>query len=318
MRKTADEVLAFLDKQRLNATPQNYALGFLYVTGANSALTKAVAEITDGGVRMTQEEAERVMLGCGETSTPVVDAKPDHDADAARMQLLRLVDIASSQSAATSRFGRDLSDGMSQMGENAAGMTAIVAAMIERTATAERELASVMAETDRLRQDLEAARSDANKDALTGLANRRAIDAHLDKLERGGKARTIAFCDVDRFKRVNDTYGHGVGDRVLKMVSGILAEVCGKKAVVGRWGGEEFVVVFEGARLDEAAAIVDEARQTLTSRKFKLRDTDEPLGMISFSAGVATGTGPTTEITGRADALLYRAKDEGRNKVKTE
>lgn len=317
IRKAADDVLAFLDRQRLAATPANYALGFQYITGTNTALCRSITEVTDGGVRMTQDEADEIMMRCGLTPAGQTDEPRTDAAETARMQLLRLADITSSQSAATTRFGRDLSDGMERMGSSGADLAGIVSAMIQRTEAAERELSQLNSETDRLRRDLEAARNDANKDALTALPNRRAVDALLGRLEKEGKRRTLAFCDVDRFKRINDTYGHHVGDRVLKMVASVLAETCAKHGTVARWGGEEFVVVFENHGVRDAAAIIDAARETLGARNFKVRDTDEPLGRVTFSAGVAEGDGITGEIAGRADKLLYAAKDQGRDRVVT-
>lgn len=313
--RIATEVLAFLDRQRLDPTPQNYTLGYHYVAGVNAAVSKAVNEATDGGIRLTQEEADDISSRHGFSMGG--GAMLNDGADAIRHQMLKLADITSNQSAATSRFGRDLSDGMSRMGDAASDMMAVVAAMIERTAAAELELAQSAAEAEQLRQDLDAARTDANMDALTQLPNRRSIDAALAKLERAGKPRTMAFCDVDRFKAVNDTYGHAVGDRVLQAVSNILRETCSGKATVARWGGEEFVVVFEGDVVEKAADVIEIARKTLTEKKFKLRETDEPLGVISFSAGIASGGGATSEIAARADALLYKAKEEGRNRILT-
>lgn len=313
-RRIAEEVMLFLDRQRLDATPQNYTMGYHFVARTNELVAKAVGEITGDGIRITQAEADDIMQRL--TIEGTANSAESASDEALRHQMLKLADITSNQSAATSRFGRDLTDGMSQMGEAAQNLTTIITSMIERTATVERELAQAAAETEKLRQDLDAARTDANMDALTHLPNRRAIDAKLAKMEKEGRSRTIAFCDVDRFKAVNDNYGHAVGDRVLQTVARHLKDECGGKATVARWGGEEFIVLFENLPVDEAAAIVDKARDSLSQKKFKLRETDQPMDMVSFSAGVASGSGTTLEITAEADALLYRAKEEGRNRIK--
>ena len=316
-RRIADEVLAFLDAQRLDATPQNYALGYHKVAGTNGAVQKAVTAITGDGIRITQAEADEIMTAYagGAASAPPVD----DGRDAVRMQMLRLSDIASGQSAATSRFGRDLSDEMEQLSGAGAGdaLSGIVGAMIQRTEAAERELAATVAEVGKLRQDLEAARTDANVDALTGLPNRRSVDALLAKIEKAGRTRAVSIVDVDRFKRINDTYGHAVGDRVLKGVAEVLSATCAKKAVVARWGGEEFVVVMDGGGAAALATIVEEARAALEAKSFKVRETDQPLGKVTFSAGVCAGDGPTDALAATADRLLYQAKDQGRNRVLT-
>jgi diguanylate cyclase len=126
----------------------------------------------------------------------------------------------------------------------------------------------------------------------------------------------VAICDVDHFKRVNDRYGHAVGDRVLKMVATSLVESCGGQ-LVGRWGGEEFLVVVQGHALDDTVELLDDARRALGQRAFKLRETDEPMGAITFSAGVALVDegAEWSNALNSADAALYRAKAQGRNMV---
>ena len=314
-RRTADEVLDFLAKQRLEPTPQNYAMGYHYVVGTNPVVAKAVEVFAQDGIRISQEDADQIMLAAISSAHVVGGDDGEEQRDTARHHMLRISEIANSQTDATRRFGRDLSDGMDRLGEGGSAIGGIVQKMIERTQEAESELKAAAAEMEQLRQELEAARSDATVDALTGIPNRRAVDERLSQMESQGAARIIAFCDVDRFKRVNDDYGHAVGDRVLKGVAETLTSHCSDHALVGRWGGEEFVLVFEGDDIAHARTIVDNARDALCRRMFKLRENDQPLGMISFSAGVAGGIEATTELISRADALLYRAKDEGRNRV---
>ena len=185
--------------------------------------------------------------------------------------------------------------------------------MIERTKAAERQLTAARDEAQALRVQLAEAGEEARRDTLTSLPNRRAFEERLADLEREGVPVSIAICDIDHFKRVNDTYGHGVGDRVLRLVADILDQHCGEH-MVARLGGEEFVVLFEGLAPPKRARHLDAARAYLATKQFKVRETDEPLGKISFSAGIASGT----DALGRADALLYEAKNGGRNQVRCE
>lgn len=312
----AEDVLAFLRQQRLAPTPQNFTLAYLARSGSNAEVARAVDAITEGGVRMSQDEADAIFatyLG----AAPAVPEAADDGRAAVRHQTLRLAEIAADAAAATGAFNRDLSAGFQGIEGGAANVLAIIAAMIERSQRAEQELAATAGEVEALRQELDAARDDASKDALTGLGNRRAIDAHLARLGDAREPRLLAICDVDRFKSINDRYGHPVGDRVLKAVGGVLAKACAPH-LVGRWGGEEFMVVMAGVELDEGAAIVDAAREELASRSFRLRETDEPMGPVTFSAGVTLATGNAVQNAAaieRADAHLYRAKAEGRNRV---
>ncbi|HBM05807.1 MAG TPA: GGDEF domain-containing protein, partial [Erythrobacter sp.] len=121
--------------------------------------------------------------------------------------------------------------------------------------------------------------------------------------------------DIDNFKSVNDRYGHGVGDRVIKLVASTLEDACAPQ-FVGRWGGEEFIVVMPSSDLAAVVKRLNQARATLADTEFKLRETDEPMGLISFSGGVALAVGAgdaNAAALRQADKALYRAKAAGRN-----
>lgn len=129
---------------------------------------------------------------------------------------------------------------------------------------------------------------------------------------------TIALCDVDHFKTVNDRHGHIVGDRVLKGVAASLSEsLFGHQ--VGRWGGEEFLVLIDGLAPDRAVPLLQAARENLAARSFKLQDTGKPIGRVTVSMGAASllNVQPEAAIEA-ADRLLYEAKKQGRNRVISE
>ncbi|MBB4860901.1 diguanylate cyclase [Novosphingobium chloroacetimidivorans] len=307
--------MLFLDQQRLDPTPPNYTLAYCFVTSPGTSASREIAELLGDGLRLTQEAADDIISRHGLGGSGAAALDPENAAAALRHQMLRLADITSSQSIATAQFQQGLSAGMARIGGGFDDLSTIISSMIALAANAERDLAAAAVETDRLRQDLDAARTDANIDALTRLPNRRAIDAILSKLEEANVPRTLAFCDIDRFKRINDNHGHAAGDRVLAAVAKVLGDACHGKAVVARWGGEEFVAVFEHMAVGDAAVVLESARRSLAQKRFKVRETDEPLGIVSFSAGVAGGIGPNSVISAAADARLYRAKKAGRNMI---
>jgi diguanylate cyclase len=193
--------------------------------------------------------------------------------------------------------------------------------MIARARGAEERLRSMGQELQAVQRDLADARQSADHDQLTGLPNRRALEAALVKAVEGAKAAdralSLAFCDIDHFKRLNDTHGHALGDRVLRLVGDCLSDGAGPDAFVGRQGGEEFVMLFDGVPLEEAAARVDAVRADLAARDFKSRTNETPIGRITFSAGVAAlrSDEEGDDLLHRADEALYRAKDAGRNRV---
>jgi diguanylate cyclase len=187
---------------------------------------------------------------------------------------------------------------------------------MDRTKAAERQLQQMKEEVQSLRVELANVSVEARTDPLTGLPNRRALEDRVVRLEEEGSLFSLAVCDIDCFKAVNDTYGHAVGDRVLKGVARVLQTSCPGQ-MVARFGGEEFVVLLDGTCAAAATDLVELARCELASRTFKLRETDHPLGTITMSAGVAQirpGEG-WSDLLRRADALLYEAKAAGRNRV---
>jgi GGDEF domain-containing protein len=168
----------------------------------------------------------------------------------------------------------------------------------------------------------------AYRDELTGLPGRRAFNNVMAQL---GGTYAIAMCDVDHFKKFNDTYGHDTGDQVLRMVAAELSQVGGGGRAF-RYGGEEFLVVFRGRSAKEAEPFVESLRRSIADRGFVLRSPDRPARRpgpaketkqssapkvnISISIGIAERSKrhSTPELVlDAADATLYRAKEAGRN-----
>ena len=185
----------------------------------------------------------------------------------------------------------------------------------------ERNMHRSEAETARLRADLEQARREADIDCLTGLPNRRAFErefaAAVERARDSGSALFVAICDIDRFKTVNDRFGHETGDGLLRAVASVLGECARQGCFVARHGGEEFVLLLRGLTRSEAFTRLDGARAALHGRRFISRQTKQPIGRISFSAGLADvmAQAQPREALARADAALYRAKETGRNRV---
>ncbi|MEC7741566.1 MAG: GGDEF domain-containing protein [Pseudomonadota bacterium] len=312
----AAKPLEFLARHRLAATPQNYTLAYVALSDPGSPIGRAVAEIIAEGYRIKQNEADHILEAHGTTTFFGAYERKNGELSAhLRHQTIKIGELASSAADATGALARELSEEATTLSGGGADSTSIVARMIEHSLQAQARLTAAMDEVKTLREELEAARNDAQRDELTGLANRRAIDAHLAELAEKGEPRVIALCDIDHFKSVNDRYGHGVGDRVIKLVASTLEDACTAQ-FVGRWGGEEFIVIMPSSDIAAVIKRLNQARQTLADTKFKLRETDEPMGLISFSGGVALAVGgKQANVTAlqQADKALYRAKDEGRN-----
>lgn len=313
---TAAAAQAFLVKHRLEPLPRNYEFAYAYSDGFSDGLIEAVEQIVDGGVRISQQDADRLSAQFLGRSNPSTGSEPAVIA-LIREQALRLADLATAASLSTGEFRRDLTAGLPACGTASPNeLEKLVATMVARAERAERELAETSAEVQLLRQKLESVQIDAEHDALTGLPNRRGLQSHLETLAQLNDPICIALCDIDHFKTYNDRYGHSVGDRVLKTVAVALQEYLPRQFVC-RWGGEEFLVVVRGD-LTKAGLLIEEAKDKLGGKHFRLRETDEPMGPITFSAGVAPllrGAGQLDAALTKADKRLYAAKRAGRDCV---
>ena len=167
---------------------------------------------------------------------------------------------------------------------------------------------------DRLRTELDRSLEMAVTDPLTGLRNRRYVRRHLDGLLRNGEA-SVLLVDLDRFKPINDTHGHNVGDAALREVAHRLRGSLRAADVVARWGGEEFLVVLAGAPAEYTALVADRLREAVGGSAMQL-GTVEITATCSVGGAVAPARSNTDSVIGAADAALYRAKADGRNCVR--
>jgi len=197
----------------------------------------------------------------------------------------------------------------------------MVRQMIDRTAEMEKDMIRSEEQSEALRRNLEDAMRSAEEDFLTGLPNRRAFEKVFEReyreAVRAGEPLVVAFCDIDHFKRINDTHGHETGDRVLKAVARNLCGISSERCFIARHGGEEFVVLFRGKTLDEAKALLDAARIELAERRMVNRVSKTPIGHVTFSAGLADvfDYADRRAALKAADSALYLAKGGGRNQV---
>jgi len=328
VRETREQLLgamtSFLLNHDLDISPANLLVAHSAFSGINPRLARQIAARSQSNEGITQQWLDDLM-----ENEPVAADRADLDRMVARLESNLETFQTSTKAArsATSEYGIKLEEHVSDLqevqktGELVSHLADIAKVMLERTRHAEDEMRKSEDEAKALRRSLARAKRDAEIDYLTGLPNRRAFEVllgrHYDEARAACEPLSVAFCDIDEFKKVNDVHGHEAGDRVIKLIADTLARISNDHCHVARHGGEEFVMLFRGLPPSEAAKRLDEAREGLAERRLINRKTDEAFGQITFSGGVADVFG-YTEVRAAlkaADDALYRAKEGGRNRI---
>lgn len=191
-------------------------------------------------------------------------------------------------------------------------------ALLQRLALLNERVQLVENEATQLANQLVEQHEKARQDALTGLANRTAWDERLriehERLQRINESLLLAVVDIDHFKRINDSYGHLAGDKVLKILADNLHKGIRKTDFIARFGGEEFVILLPNTPLDSGVELLNKLRKKISGFPFHFKG--EPV-QITFSAGIGRlqPDEPASQAFARIDEALYRAKQNGRNQT---
>jgi diguanylate cyclase len=320
-----DRIGGFLRANKLDPSPVNYDLAHRFFCSDDPQLVAAVdTAIARDGILRPEIAIEISEAASSQLSAELLEqllGKAQQNMTVAAGLVIQSTADVKAYGSALER-GAGAIDAGGETATRALGLLVeLTRTMMGKTQDAEKQLQDMSAQMASLRDNLAEAQAIAESDPLTGLANRRAFQASLltaiKQAEEEGYPLSVAFCDIDHFKKVNDTHGHDTGDRILKLVAEALNEGVGEDTLVGRFGGEEFLVLFDGIMARRAAMRVDEVRDELGNRSLVNRTTGEPMDCVTFSAGVAQllpGEDPEALLK-RADEALYKAKHGGRNRV---
>ncbi len=320
----AASITSFLVDNDLDVSPANLLLAHSAFSGRNPGLARQIVAQAQSADGINQNWLNEL----GEQDSGLPD-RADLDRLMTRLETNLEAFHANTKEArtVTSDYGTELEqhvidlEQLQKTGRIVSNLADLAKVMLDRTRKAEDDMRKSEDEAKALRRSLDRAKRDAEVDYLTGLPNRRAFEALLDRHYKEARAAveplSIAFCDIDEFKKVNDIHGHEAGDRVIKAIADTLARISNDHCHVARHGGEEFVMLFRGLNPTQAAEKLDDAREALADRRLINRKTDEPFGQITFSGGVADvfGYGDTRAALKAADAALYKAKAGGRNRI---
>jgi diguanylate cyclase len=185
------------------------------------------------------------------------------------------------------------------------------------------QLASATEQLTEMRYNLDIIHKESQVDPLTEVGNRKFFDREIEhavaEASETGAPLTLLMIDIDHFKKFNDSYGHQVGDQVLRLVARTLVESLKGRDVIARYGGEEFVILLPQTKVVDAEKVANQLRATLSTKQLKRRSTNESLGVITVSIGAAEyAKGEHIDrFIERSDQSLYKAKQTGRNRVVT-
>ena len=324
----AEVALGQIRSLRQTAVPRNYEIWYIYATGHNAPLNKIINETLARNGNLTEADLEQIY----ETYLSHIKATDRIDKVGARV----IGEIDDVMSLLTDALGMSANYDASLNGASeklsAAKTPDQVKGVVESLLRSTREMRETNKaleerlmlsknEISNLQQSLEAIRAESLTDPLTGLGNRKYFDRMIatavqDALATGEPLSLLMF-DIDHFKSFNDSYGHLTGDQVLRLVGMSLKQTIKGQDITARYGGEEFAVVLPSTALRQALTVADHIRRAVMAKELKKKSTGEILGRVTISVGVSMlkpGDDPDALIE-RADACLYAAKRNGRNRV---
>lgn len=312
-------------RRRIPPTPYNYALWYAHVQNAYPDLSRSLlAEFPENGPYDPEKSESLFFEYFVKHYLPTSPQARDLIADI----VTKLTQAVSRSLRGTQDYGASLREAMTVFEEDVIDperIRAMVGQLLTETRDLESltqafqsELQSAGAQVERLKRELEESERRARLDALTKIPNRRGFDEALAQSLSGGddESTCLMLMDLDHFKRLNDTYGHPMGDRVLEIVGSVLAKVQSDRVFVARYGGEEFAVIVHD-ELEVAQMLAEQIRRQVAALQIKRKSTQDTISAITVSIGLSRfRPGETAEsLIERVDTGLYRAKEGGRDRV---
>jgi diguanylate cyclase len=325
----AEKALARLAKGKLPPTPSIYELLYVYESGQDAEVTRAIDILTKGNHDLNEDR-------CIELHNRLLNTNLRSEEALSKAEGLVAETMTSVSSAAAAVHSKtesyagqigvvatafEKAKTPEDMKAVAEAMMAQARKMVDENKTLETKLTQSASVMQTLREEMETVRKEAMTDALTGISNRKLFDAEFYRLVHEAhtekKPLSLLMIDIDHFKSFNDNYGHQVGDQVLKLVARTLKEGVKGRDLPARYGGEEFAVVLPETELEGAVKLANVLREAVAAKEIMNRSTGGRLGRITMSvgAGQLSPSEKTAELIERADAALYKAKHAGRNQV---
>lgn len=320
----AISALEKLESLNLKPIPPLYELWYRYYEG-DPEITRAVDSYTGAFDENTCHKIYKRYLGPGARDEAVRKVS-----DQVQQAITELASMMGTVQDATVEYGENLGDvsqkiakarSIEDLGAVVSGILQETKVMVEKNQELENKLETSSEQVSELKKNLDNVKREALTDGLTGVANRKAFDKHiLDMIEESTANATpmvLIMIDIDFFKKFNDTYGHQVGDQVLKLVARTLVDNVKGRDIVARYGGEEFSVLLPETPLSAGMKVGEMLRRSVETKEVVNKTSNENLGRITLSMGVAEYLPgeSISRVIERADEALYKSKKTGRNRV---
>jgi diguanylate cyclase len=324
----ARQAVQDMERRHVWPTPLNFELWLHALNEPGGDLAKEINRLFDAGEAVTESISE--LLAAAYLPKARLNDQIRDAGDRLNRELASVTEAIKQAHESSEQYGQTLAGAgrelasqtePAQIGKLVETLSIATREVQQDTKSLEQRLEESTAEISRLKDNLESVRRDATTDGLTGLANRKAFDNELAQACDDARARreplTLAVLDIDHFKTFNDTWGHQTGDQVLRYVASVIGRMAPAPRFAARYGGEEFAMIFPGERSAEVLKALESIRIEVSSRSLKRRSTNEDLGAITISAGLADFRSPedAVNLVERADEALYASKRSGRNRV---
>jgi len=311
----------------LPADPQSYELWYAYAAGHNQKLRDEINQVLQGQGKLSESDLGRLHA----QHISATRNTGDFERVARRLadEVAQVMKMISAAVTSAERYDEQLSEGTAAASSatSEADLKRVVEDLLSATRSVARENNSLKEEletsrvrSERLTHEIEAVRIESLTDALTQVGNRLYFDDTFARaIVRAGEndaPLTLLLVDIDHFKKVNDQFGHQMGDDVLRMVAARLKSSV-RDGEIARYGGEEFAVILYNKSIQIGKLIAERIRTSIESAEMRVRSTGASIGRVTVSIGVAELKPRLTgaDIIRNADEALYAAKRKGRNCV---